>query len=710
MEKEEINSFMNDLICTLLLLHYFTHWDMTKKILQFLHFINILRDKNPKAVLLSPLNSLRSRLILVFSVVCISAIAQNTFLDSLRSKIQIEKNDTEKVRMLVQLGTRMRFNDTTESWKDQKEIANIARITGNDYFKGQSYFLAATIYLGKQPVQAIVNYENAIKIFSKFPDNRRIAISLGETYINLGLLHNNNNDYETAIYYYLKAEEIYLKNAPNSSDLAILYSNLSITYGTINKYDEALNFSRKGLERARKGKDKVAVMNALYAHGGNLVSAKKGDTGLALLDSAKQIAIQLNDLYYIYSSDFMKAMYYYNTKQYRKAIEHYTICLNFAKKYNSTPDIGNNFLNIAGNEAELRLPRLAAAHLDSSTKYLDYKVLSISKQMYFENYAEVYKQLGDFTKAFAFKDSVGIIKELLYQSDNIKQLEFRQARYNYEKQANEINQLEIDKRIRDLTIKQKNTLNYLLTGSAFTLLLVVLLTYRNFRQKQKLQQQRINELETEKQLEAAEAVVKGEEQERTRLAKDLHDGLGGMLSGIKYSFSTMKGNLVMTPENHQAFERSMDMLDSSIREMRRVAHNMMPEALVRFGLDTALNDFCNEINQSGALKINYQSFGLEGATIDQTTAITVYRIVQELINNTMKHAKATSAIVQLAKSNGQLSLTVEDDGTGFDTSLLKMKNGIGWINIQNRVDFLKGKLDIRSKQGEGTSVQIELYI
>jgi signal transduction histidine kinase len=237
-----------------------------------------------------------------------------------------------------------------------------------------------------------------------------------------------------------------------------------------------------------------------------------------------------------------------------------------------------------------------------------------------------------------------------------------------------------------------------------------LLIYRNFKQKQKLQQQRINELETEKQLEAAEAVVKGEEQERTRLAKDLHDGLGGMLSGIKYSFTTMKGNLVMTPENHQAFERSMDMLDSSIREMRRVAHNMMPEALIRFGLNTALNDFCNDINQSGALKVIYQSIGIEGMEIDQTTSITLYRVVQELINNTMKHAGANSAIVQLTKSNGQLSLTVEDDGKGFDTSLLKMNKGIGWINIQNRVDFLKGKLDIRSKEGEGTSVQIELYM
>lgn len=647
-------------------------------------------------------------LILVLSTSVNIVSGQNSFLDSLKTRIQVEMNDTEKVRMLVQIGNRMRYSDTIESWKSQKEIVRIAKATGNEYFKGQSYFLTATIYLAKHPVQAIANYENAIKIFSKFPDNQRISISLGETYINLGLLHNGSNDYEKAVYYYLKAEDIYLKYAPNSSDLAVLYSNLSITYGTINKYDEALYYSKKGLDRARKGNDKVYLMNALYAHGGNLVNAKKGDDGLLLLDSAKLLATELNNLYFIYSSDFMKAMYYYNTRQFQKAIDHYTTCLDFARKYNSIPDIGNNFLNIAANEAELKQPRLAAAHLDSSAKYLDLSVPSISKQEYFKNYAEVYKQMGNFTKAFAFQDSSAAIKELLYQADNIKQIEFRQARYNYEKRQNEIIQLETDKKIQQLSLRNKNTINILLTVAIITLLLISLLVYRNYKQKQKIQQQRISELETEKQLQAAEAVLKGEEQERTRLAKDLHDGLGGMLSGIKYSFTTMKGNLVMTPENHQAFERSMDMLDSSIREMRRVAHNMMPEALVRFGLDTALNDFCNDINQSGALKINYQSIGLEDVIIDQTVSITLYRIVQELINNTMKHSGAASAIVQLTKSNEQLSITVEDDGKGFDTNILKTNKGIGWVNIQNRVEFLKGKLDIRSNEGEGTSVQIEL--
>jgi two-component system, NarL family, sensor kinase len=264
--------------------------------------------------------------------------------------------------------------------------------------------------------------------------------------------------------------------------------------------------------------------------------------------------------------------------------------------------------------------------------------------------------------------------------------------------------------LQQVQLRQKSTLNYILAGSAAALFIISLLTYFNYRQKQKLQQQRITELETEKKLAATEAVLKGEAQERTRLAKDLHDGLGGMLSGIKYSFQTMKGNLIMTPENQQAFERSMDMLDSSIKEMRRVAHNMMPEALVKFGLDTALKDFCNDINQSGVLKINYQSTNLGSAVIDQTTAITIYRIVQELINNTIKHAGASSAIVQVDKAVNGITLTVEDDGKGFDTKILEYKGGIGWSNIQSRIDYLKGKLDVQSQPGKGTSVLVELNI
>lgn len=170
----------------------------------------------------------------------------------------------------------------------------------------------------------------------------------------------------------------------------------------------------------------------------------------------------------------------------------------------------------------------------------------------------------------------------------------------------------------------------------------------------------------------------------------------------------MKENLIMTPENQEAFERSMDMLDSSISEMRRVAHNMMPEALVKFGLDAALKDYCNDINKSGVLSVTYQSAGIENATISQTTSVALYRIVQELVSNTIRHSGATTALVQVIKSAAGIALTVEDNGKGFDTSVLQQTKGMGWSNIQSRVDFLKGKMDVQSSEKTGTSVLIEL--
>ena len=285
-----------------------------------------------------------------------------------------------------------------------------------------------------------------------------------------------------------------------------------------------------------------------------------------------------------------------------------------------------------------------------------------------------------------------------------------EKKYETEKKESQIRQLEADKKVQKLSLQRSGFFNYTLLGGILVLGIIFLLSYRTYKQKQILQQHRIAELETEKKLNAIEAMLKGEEKERSRLAKDLHDGLGGMLSGIKYSFNTMKGNLVMTTENHQAFERSMDMLDSSIKEMRRVAHNMMPDSLVRFGLDTALKDFCNDINQSGALQVKYQSIGMSDSMIEQTTSITLYRIVQELVNNTIKHAAAETAIVQVMKGDNRLSVTVEDDGKGFDSSAIKHIGGMGWSNIQHRVDFLKGKLDLDTRPGKGTSVHIEFDI
>jgi two-component system, NarL family, sensor kinase len=136
---------------------------------------------------------------------------------------------------------------------------------------------------------------------------------------------------------------------------------------------------------------------------------------------------------------------------------------------------------------------------------------------------------------------------------------------------------------------------------------------------------------------------------------------------------------------------------------------MMPEMLAKFGLDEALKEYCNTINTTNLLAVKYQSLGMD-TRIEKSSEIIIYRIIQELLNNIMKHAAATTAMVQLVKEEGRLSIIVEDNGKGFDTAFPKDNKGAGLTSIQSRVDYLKGRLDIHSEAGKGTLVNIEFNI
>jgi two-component system, NarL family, sensor kinase len=211
--------------------------------------------------------------------------------------------------------------------------------------------------------------------------------------------------------------------------------------------------------------------------------------------------------------------------------------------------------------------------------------------------------------------------------------------------------------------------------------------------------------EKEKQILAMDSIIQGQEIERSRMARDLHDGLGGMLSGIKLNLSSMKGNMMIHENDAQLFNKSIVQLDNAITEMRRVAHNMMPEALLKFGLTEAVQDYCDGISESNLVKMKFTQLGLNTA-IEKPTEVILYRIIQELSNNAIKHATAKIIFIQLNKHEQGLTLTVEDDGKGFDAN--KTTKGDGLQNVQSRVDYLKGTMEINSKLGEGSSFTIEI--
>jgi signal transduction histidine kinase len=329
------------------------------------------------------------------------------------------------------------------------------------------------------------------------------------------------------------------------------------------------------------------------------------------------------------------------------------------------------------------------------------------------DWCNYYSKNKQFDKAYEYRTWLNSFTDSLITIQNHNRILLYDARYQSDKKELHIKQLEQEKKIQQLSLRQQSIFNYVLLGSLAALLVIAFLGWRYVRSKQKisqqtgqLQAQRIRELEQEKQLIAFDFLLKGQEEERSRLAKDLHDGLGGMLSGVKLSLSAMKGNVILSEENARLFTKALSQLDNSMREMRRVAHNMMPEALVKFGLQQAVQDYCDSLLGMQQFKISCHFHDLD-KRIEPTAEIIVYRIVQELLNNVVKHAGATEVLVQVMRHNNSLNITVEDNGKGFDLATLDQSKGAGLANVKSRVDYLKGQLDIRSEPGKGTSVHID---
>lgn len=617
--------------------------------------------------------------------------------DSLLKLLPAMKEDSAAVEFFINLGQQYESSET--------ELAK--------YYYRKAGAISEKIKYPAGVVKYIFNYTFVLNLQGRYDSGLQLNLKavdisrklkdsmlLGKALFNTGTSYRQITQYENAIRFYEEGRKVFAGYG-DSLLMARGYDVLQLLYYNLENYDKAISYGEAAVKWLRTIDDPVWLGTALNNLG--MSYAKKAE-----YEKAKQIWMEALSIGKRTGNIDMEASQmlnlgdlYVSTGQYSKLKSYYERALELFTKLDGAEGIAIALRGLAIYAFFAKDFSAAKNYAEQSLKIINANNLLVEKRKTLEVLSWINVALHDVVAGQKFLQEANIIADSI-NNDRIKKnaVEF-ETKYQTAKKDVQI-------KLQQAEIKQKNILSYFSIGGAACLVVIMLLGYRNYRHKQVLQQQRIFELETEKQLAATGAVLKGEEQERTRLAKDLHDGLGGMLSGIKHSFNNMKGNLVMTPENAQAFERSMDMLDSSIKEMRRVAHNMMPETLVKYGLDTALRDFCADMNMSGAVKVIYQSVGIDNEKIEQTTAITIYRIVQELVNNILKHATATQAIVQVNKINGQVSITVEDDGKGFDTAILQQCRGMGWSNILSRVEFMKGKMDIQSEPGKGTSVHIEV--
>ena len=297
--------------------------------------------------------------------------------------------------------------------------------------------------------------------------------------------------------------------------------------------------------------------------------------------------------------------------------------------------------------------------------------------------ADLYEQTGDYRQALIYLKKHMALKALS-NSPNSKTIDELQTKYEITQREDQVlqQQFEITKR------------NYWMAGIFVLILLMLVIAFIYYKQT-KLRQRNI----------AMQAIIATEESERKRIAQDLHDSVSQTMTAAKINLTVIGEELpFVNDEQRKRFKKAISLVDDGFREVRTISHNMAPWALNETGLAVVVKQFIENV-KTDAIDINFFSRGFD-APFDATTEIILYRVLQESVNNVMKHAQASRVDISLIRDEENISMTIEDNGKGFDASDPAAQAGMGLTNLRSRINFLKGKVELDSQPGKGTLVSV----
>lgn len=631
--------------------------------------------------------------------------------DSLLHLLHAAPQDSSRVLLLIKVG-----NDYERSQPDSavyfyKAAGDLSRKIHYDV--GVLKYIAnytAVLNMQDQLDESLALNRQAIDLAQKIHNDNYLGVSYGNTAAVYALMHMH----QLCIEYYLKCISVF-ERLQNEVRLSTAYANLASIYSDIDQNEKAIWYGFKAITLCRSTKDDYTLESSLNNTASAFAAIKRYDTALVLYQQARSLAVKLDDQYVLAESLVGISETLLEKQELEPMKESALMAYKASRGIDHKVGMAKSLLLLAQYAFEKKnMPQ---------AKTLAEKGLGLSLQNHMvETEEKGYSLLssislasGDLAAYHLYASKSDSLDKLMVSNQIIQNTQELEAEYSLSKKEATINNLTRVQQMQQLSLRQGKTLNYVLVASLLILALAGFLWYRNHAQKKRLlqaeslvQQRQISELEKEKQLIAVKAVLEGQEQERQRLARDLHDGLGSILSGVKYNFISLKEQASTPPGTQQALDKNISMLDESIQELRRIAHNLMPDAIMKLGLTAALSDLCESLNQKGRPRFSFQSFNVVEESIPTEIRSVIFRMVQELVQNILKHAQAQQVLIQLVARAQDLSLTVEDDGQGFSPQLLHQKKGLGFISIRNRVTFLNGVLDIDSAPGKGTSVTIEL--
>lgn len=553
---------------------------------------------------------------------------------------------------------------------------------------------------------AIACYGDALDIYRALGDSTGIA----KVYNSFGIIYKIKGVYDSAAYFYLEAITIH-ENSDEPDRVTGPMINLGKVYLMLGDYENARKYLLKSVEYATAN-DKLGHLIIAYTNLGMLEYEEKNfEKALEYYNLALPICDQIHDL--ASAANLLNNIgniYFEQLDDYQKAYQHYNRALSIHRELDRPYGMLVNLMNIAVIHEQWGNYTRALMINDSCLKLaVELGESGFRKQIY-NNMFSVYYNQKDYKKALEYHILYQELNDSLFSLDKAEAIAVLTLRYEEEKYQARILQLENENLKQEVDLRQRTIQRnlYLTSGSGLVLILgFLILFYRQKNQKDRIiASQRILQLEEEKNLLAARSIVEGQEEERKRIAKELHDGLGVLLSSAKMHFNTIR---VSQPENKNLIDRATKILEQATGDVRRISHNMMPGLLTKYGFYEALLDLFEQLDDIEGL---HAVLEIEGSRsrLPETMEIMLYRIAQEMVNNTLKHAKANNILLKIHVIPGAINGAYTDDGIGFDPGATLTKKSIGLTSIHSRIRYLNGEVYIKSAPGAGVTYKFEIPV
>ena len=347
---------------------------------------------------------------------------------------------------------------------------------------------------------------------------------------------------------------------------------------------------------------------------------------------------------------------------------------------------------------------------------IPFQPYSETRKSLYRELAEVYALSGRHREGFLYLKKYTALNDSILNKSRHESLTNLAMKYGTKDIKSNIELLKIEKEFADERNKAQRRTLYILAIGLFVVLVSIYFIIKFYdqristariisEQKEEINHQKIRELEDNMKMNSMRSVITGQEIERERIAKDLHDSLGGLLSTIKLQFDNVRSKKQDLADLKE-FNHAHKLLDTAVDEVRTISRNLQPGSLHDLGLVYAIRDLINRFEGEGYPDVDFQYYEMP-EKMDKMISLSIYRIIQELLNNSLKHAQAKEILIQINTEDNELVIQYEDDGVGFDQNNLKRK-GMGLENIGSRVNYMHGSLTMDSEQGKGMSVLIRI--